>query len=139
MLTVGIRPSSVPMSSSPPGDSTSCCTMFNACCRHSGYGTMLCAHLAPPHWWNTPAQSTGKHYHRNVCTSHPFHTGGTHLHSQQVNVTIIMWAHLILSHWWNTPAQSTGKHHHCNVCTPHPFTLVEHTFMLVEHTCTVNR
>lgn len=52
---VGIRPSRVPISSSPPGDRTNCCTMCKACWRHSGNGTMLWAQRAPPHSLNTPA------------------------------------------------------------------------------------
>ena len=54
---VCMRPRSVPMSSSPPDVSTSCCTSVSACCRHSGYGTMLWAQRAPPHSRNTSEKS----------------------------------------------------------------------------------
>ncbi|CAN7990248.1 unnamed protein product [Ixodes pacificus] len=52
---VCMSPSRVPMSSSPPLLSTSCCTTPRACWRHSRYGTRLWAHRAPPHSRNTPA------------------------------------------------------------------------------------
>lgn len=53
-----IRPSRVPMSSSPDGDSTSCWMIIKACSRHWRYFTMLCTHLAPPNSRNKPERLT---------------------------------------------------------------------------------
>ena len=55
---VCMSPNNVPMSSSPPLDTTSCCTMVRAWNLHCRYGTMLWAHRAPPHSRNTPKNWT---------------------------------------------------------------------------------
>ncbi len=71
-----IRPSSVPMSSSPLGDRTSCWMMSRACSRHWRYFTMLWTQRAPPNSLNSAGRQTengGRHLasaHLNVLTEH---------------------------------------------------------------------
>lgn len=54
-----ISPNKVPISSSPLGDNTNCWMIISACCRHWGYFTMLCTHLAPPNSLKIPMQIGG--------------------------------------------------------------------------------
>lgn len=54
-----ISPNKVPISSSPLGDNTNCWMIIRACCRHWGYFTMLCTHLAPPNSLKIPTQKGG--------------------------------------------------------------------------------
>lgn len=61
-----MRPSSVPISSSPLGDRTSCWMMSRACSRHWRYFTMLWTQRAPPNSLNRAGRQKEKYTYIHI-------------------------------------------------------------------------